>query len=66
VFCMRLTQPSQLTESDSDDSLILRQKRGTIVIFERIGLMFLQIDYKGSDLCRMFESSREECAITTV
>jgi hypothetical protein len=66
VFCMHLATPSQKRESTLDDFLILRRKPGMIGTFERIGLMPLQIDFDGKDFYRMFESRREECAITIV
>jgi hypothetical protein len=64
VLCLRIATDSPRRENSLDDFLVLRRKRGMIGTFERIGLMMLAVD--GNDFYRMFESRREECAITIV
>ncbi len=64
VFCIRIATPSTLRESGYDEFLILRRKSGPVGVFERIGLMMLGSE--GMEFCRLFDSKREECAITIV
>lgn len=64
VFCLRIATDSPMRETSLDEFLVLRRKRGTIRMFERIELMMLAVD--GNDFYQMFESRREEYAINIV
>jgi hypothetical protein len=71
IFCLRIATDHRREEDRfrHDDFLVLRRKRGMIATFERIGLIELDVNGvygNGDDFYQMFESRREECAVTIV
>ncbi|KAJ8113251.1 hypothetical protein OPT61_g4575 [Boeremia exigua] len=64
IFCLQILRDGRKIGQPTDEFLVLRKKRGTVGTFERIGQMFLGVN--GGDFHRMFDSRREECAITIV